>query len=162
MIYNSKKNLISIAAGIISVAAYIVYVGTGNAPSLEEVQAWAKLMLIFIGVSVAVQIIVQIVSHIVFAITIAVRENDNDGEKTKKIMDAAMIEDERDKLINLKSSHIGYICAGVGLLAALFFLAGGGAVVISLHIILGSCVAGTLIEGGVGIFLHERGVWNGR
>ena len=162
MTYNSKKNIISMAAGILSVAAYVVYVCMVNAPATEDVQAWAKLMLVFIGVGVAAQIVIQIVFHVVFAVVIAVKERDYDGEKTKKIINASMIEDERDKLINLKSSHIGYICAGAGLMVALFVLAGGVSVVIALHIIVGSCAAGSIIEGGAGIFLHERGVSHGR
>jgi hypothetical protein len=162
MCYNSKKNIISIAAGIISVAAYVVFVCTGNPPAPEDIQAWAKLLLIFIGISVAAQIVIQIIFHIFFAIGIAVKEHDEGGERTKKIMDASIIEDERDKLINLKSSHIGYISAGAGLMIALFILAGGASVVIALHIIVGSGALGSLIEGFAGIYFHERGVRNGR
>ena len=161
MTYNSKKNIISMAAGIISVAAYIVYVFMDNTPAREDIQAWAKLMLIFIGVSVAAQIAIQIIFHVAFAIGIAVKEHDKDGEKTKKIINASVIEDERDRLIGLKSLRTGYICAGVGLMAALFALAGGAPVIVALHIIVGSGAVGSFVEGCAGIIYHERGIRNG-
>ena len=161
MSYNSKKNIISMAAGIVPIAAYIIYVCMGNAPTPEDIAAWAKLMLAFIGIGVVAQIIIQILFHIVFSISVAVRENDKDGEKTKKIIHASMIEDERDKLINLKTQRIGYTCAGIGLFAALFALAGGAPFVVALHIIVGAGAAGSLVEGCAGIFFHERGVRNG-
>ena len=102
--------------------------------------------------------------HVALAIGIAVKEKaqgHEPDENVGKIMKSSMVEDERDKLINLKSSRIGYICAGFGFMIALFTLAGGATFIVALHIIFGACAAGTLIEGGVGIFLHERGVRNG-
>ena len=161
MAYNSKKNIIGMAAGAFSVAIYIVYVYTGNAPAQEDIQAWAKLLLIFIAISVAVQIGIQILFHVGYAVGIAVKEHDKNGEKTKKIVDASTIEDERDKLISLKTLRIGYTCAGIGLMAALFALACGASVVIVLHIIVGSSAAASFVEGCAGIFFHERGVRNG-
>jgi len=161
MSYNSKKTIIGMAAGIVTVVAYILYVCMGNAPVPEDIAAWAKLMLVFIGIGVAAQVVIQIIFHAIFAVGIAVKENDKAGEKTKKIINASMIEDEWDKLINLKTLRIGYICAGFGLMIALFTLAGGAPFVIALHIIVGSSVAGSLAEGYLGIFFHERGVRNG-
>ena len=149
------------AAGVVLIAAYIIYVCTGNSPALDEIQAWAKLMLVFIGIGVAVQIVIQVLFHVAFAAGIAVKEHDKDGAKTKNIMNAYMVEDERDKLINLKSLRIGYSCAGAGLLIALLTLAAGVSVVIALHIVVGSGALASLIEGCAGIYFHERGVRNG-
>ena len=164
MTYNSKKNIASMIAGIFLIAAYVIY-AMGSPPAPEDIQAWAKLMLVFVGIGVASQIVIQVIFHIALAIGIAVKEKaqgHEPDENVEKIMKSSMVEDERDKLINLKSSHIGYICAGSGFMIALFALAGGATFVIALHIIFGSCAAGTLIEGGAGICLHERGVRHGR
>jgi hypothetical protein len=161
MAYNSKKNIVSLVAGVLTVAAYIIYICTAKAPAQEDIAAWAKLMLVFIGIGVGAGIVVQILFHIVYAVGIAAKENDNDGAKTEKIIKASMIEDERDKLIELKTSRIGYICAGFGLMIALFTLAGGAPVVFALHIVVGATAAGSLVEGCAGIFFHERGVRNG-
>jgi hypothetical protein len=165
MTYNSKKNVIGMAAGIIVVAIYIAYAFVGNTPAQGDIQEWAKLILIFIGIGVAAQIVIQIIFHIAFAISIAAKEHAQGrtpDENVERKMSAEMIEDERDKLISLKSSRIGNICAGVGIMIAFFALAGGAPVVIALHIIIGSFAAGSLIEGCTGIYFHERGVRNGR
>ena len=161
MTYNSKKNIIGMAAGIATIAAYIAYVCMGNLPAPEDIKAWARLMLAFIGIGVAAQIVIQIIFHVAFAVGIAVKEHDKDGEKTKKIVNASMIEDERDKLINLKTLRIGYTCAGAGLIIALFTLAGGASFVTALHIVVGAGAVASLVEGCAGIFFHERGVRNG-
>ena len=161
MTYNSRRNIIGMAAGILSVAAYIFYVTMGNAPAPEDIRAWARLMLVFIGIGVAAQIVIQVIFHVVFAAGIAIKEHDQDGKKTEKIIKASVIEDERDKLISLKSLRAGYICAGAGSMIALFVLAGGVSVVIALHMIVGSFAAGSLAEGFAGIILNERGVRNG-
>ena len=72
-----------------------------------------------------------------------------------------MYEDERDKLINLKSSRIGYVCAGVGFIAGLIALAFGISAVVALHIIAGAFAVGSIIEGCVSVYLDEMGVRNG-
>jgi len=161
MTYNSKKNIMGMTAGIVTIAAYIVYAGTGNAPASGDIQSWARLMLIFIGIGVVAQIIVQIVFHIAFAIGVAVEENDKHGENTKKIVNSTMIEDERDKLISLKSARIGYICAGTGSVAALIVLAAGASFVVALHIVAAAGAAGSFAEGCANVFFNERGVRNG-
>ena len=161
MTLNSKKYIVSLAMGIITVAAYIIYVCLDNAPVMEDVTAWAKLMIVFIGIGVAAQIVIHILFHIVFSISVAVKENDDNGEKTKKIIRASTIEDERDKIINLKTLRVGYSCAGAGLLAALIALACGVAFTAALHIIVGAAAAASFVEGCAGIFFYERGVRNG-
>ena len=64
MTYNSKKNIIGMIAGIVIVAAYIIFIRIVNSPAQEDIQAWAKLMLIFIGIGIAVQIVIQILFHV--------------------------------------------------------------------------------------------------
>ena len=161
MAFNSKRSITGMVEGVAAVAAYIIYICMGNAPATEDVAAWARLMLVFIGIGVAGQIVIQILFHIVFSISIAVKEHDMGGEKTKKFMHASMLEDERDKLIALKTLRIGYRCAGIGLLAALIALAAGAAFVTALHIAVGAGAFASLVEGCAGVFFHERGVRNG-
>ena len=161
MTYNSKRYIMSMVTGVLSLAAYIIYVLTSKAPAQEDIMGWARLMLAFIGIAVGLQVIVQIAYHVGYAIRVSLKEQDKDGEKTKKIINSAMVVDERDKLINLKSLRVGYTCAGIGLIVALFTLAGGVPYVIALHIIVGAGAAGALIEGCVAVFFHERGVRNG-
>ena len=93
MSYKSKRTLSSIGAGVILMIVYLVYALGENAPAQTDVAAWAKLILVFIGMLVA--------------------------------------------------------------------LALGTAIVPVLHIFLGICLLGTIIEGIVSVFFYERGIRNG-
>ena len=41
MTYNSKKSIVSMAAGILLMAAYIIYAFGSHAPAPDDVKAWA-------------------------------------------------------------------------------------------------------------------------
>lgn len=158
MTYNSKRTISSMSAGLILVIAYLFYALGGSAPGPEDLKSWAIHMLIFIGIGIGALIVIQIAFHIVFAVSIAVREGEGAVERE---IASHTLEDERDKLISLKASHIGHICMGIGLLAALACLALGIPAVAALHVLLGSCALGTLVDGGVSVYLYERGMLHG-
>jgi hypothetical protein len=148
-------------AGILLMIAYSIYALGKTAPAPDNMKSWAVVMLVFIGVSVAVMIVIQILFHIGLAIGIAVKEKEHDDEKVERIIKASMVEDERDKLISLKASHIGYACGGTGFIAALIVLAVGLSTLCALHIVFGSFFVGSIVEGCVSIYHHERGIRNG-
>jgi hypothetical protein len=159
MSYNSKKTISSMAVGALVFIAYIVYALGETAPVITDLRAWAVAILIFIGIGVAVTIIIQILFHIAYAIGIAIK--DGDDKRVDRIMKVSMVEDERDKLIMLKSSQIGYICASFGFAAGLLVLVLGLPVLFILHIMFGSFAVGSIVEGGVSIYHYESGVRNG-
>jgi hypothetical protein len=147
--------------GILLLTLYIVYVVGKNSSGLEgteSLQSAAITMLIFIGIGVAVSVVIQILFHIAFSIGIAVTERKSDDKTVERIIESTVMEDEMDKLIGLKSAHIGYICAGIGFIAALAALALGAAAVFALHVLFGSFAAGSIIEGTVSVYLYEKGV----
>jgi len=146
--------------GIILLVGYTVYALGQNAQT-ESLQTWAVTLLVFIGISVAAEIVVQIVFHIALSIGIAIKEEKKNEKEVERIISSTLAEDERDKMISLKSDHVGYICAGAGAMAALVALAAGVRDVIALHIAFGSFFAGALAEGAARIFYYERGVRNG-
>jgi ABC-type multidrug transport system permease subunit len=160
MSYNSKRTITSIAAGVILTAAYIIYALGERSPAPDDLKSWAVAMLAFIGIGVAAVIVTQILFHIAFAIGIAVRENERDDKEIERILSASTREDEREKLINLKSSRVGHICAGVGFIAALVALAFGWSAVTALHIMFSASVIGSVAEGIVGVYFFEKGVRN--
>ena len=161
MTFSSKRTIASMTAGIALYAAYIGYSLSSNAPKPDNLQTWARIMLVFIGIGVVVVIIIQILFHIIAAIGIAANEQDYKGEKINKIITSSMVEDERDKLINLKSMHIGYTVAGLGFIAVLAALALGLQALYALHILFGFSGAASLIEGILSIYYYEKGVGNG-
>ena len=161
MSYNSKRTIAAMAAGILTVAAYIFYALSAHSPAPEDLQAWAVAMLIFIGIGVAVVVVVMILFHIVFAVGVAVREREQDGKTVERIIASAVVEDERDKLVGLKSERIGYVLAGTGFIAALAALAFGASALTALHILFGASATGSLAEGIVRVYFYEKGVRNG-
>ena len=154
MSYNSKRMITCMAAAIVLFAVYISRALGNRAPASDDLRAWAITILVFIAISVAVMIIIMVLFHIVFAAAIAIKEGEGDVER---IVESHTREDERDKLINLKANSIGYGFAGLGFIAALISLIAGSQAIIALHILAGSFAFGSLIEGGVSVYLYERG-----
>ena len=158
MTYNSKRTLVSMVMGIILVIAYIFYALGAKAPAQDNLSAWAMLMLTFIGIGVVGVIVIQILFNVLFAVGIAVKNQPCEDKEVERIVSATMVEDERDKLISLKSTHVGSICAGLGILTCLIVLALGHSALTGLHVVLAATVIGSLSEGIASIFLYERGV----
>jgi hypothetical protein len=147
-------------AGVLLLAAYIIYALGKQAPEQGSLKSWAIVMLVFIGIGIAALILIQILFHIVFSIGIAVNDPEGDGKNIERIISSSMVEDEMDKLISLKSAHAAYICAGIGFIAALAALAFGAGAVFALHILFGSFAAGSTLEGGMSVYCYEMGLKN--
>jgi len=166
MSYTSRRNIVSVVAGIILIVAYVIYAMGATAPAAEDINAWAVAILVFIGIGVGIQIVMQIVFHIALTVGIAVKEeikagDKKGGETAERIVKAEMVEDEWVKIIGLKSSRVGSWFAGAGVIAALISLAVGAETVIALHILFGMSAFASVAEGVAGIIYHERGVRNG-
>ena len=141
--------------------AYAIFALSNDAPSPDDLKGWAIAMLIFIGIGIVVVIVIQVLYHIAFAIGMAIKEQVHDDKTMRRLFNAETTEDERDLLVGLKASRIGSISSGFGFIAALAALALGALGIVALHIMLGSCALGNLIEGIVSIAYYEKGVPNG-
>ncbi|MCL2671454.1 MAG: hypothetical protein FWF10_05405 [Clostridiales bacterium] len=161
MSFNSKKSIASMVAGALMLIAYAIYALGAHAPAADDLKPWALALLVFIGIGVVAVIVIQILFHIATAIGIAVREQERDRKKIDRRFASLTVEDERDKLIGLKSSHISSIVAGIGFVAALVGLAFGASAVFALHILLGACAVGSAAEGIASVYFYEKGVRNG-
>ena len=156
MSYSSKRTIVSIVAGVLLTITYIIYALGDAAPAPENLKGWAAAMLIFIGIGVAAIIVIMILFHIAFAIGIGIKQRSD--KDIKRIMAVTVAEDERDKLVELKSNRIGQVFSGLGFVATLVALACGVSNVFALHILFGATAIGALAGGGVSIYYHERGV----
>ena len=161
MSYNSKRTIASMVAGVFLIVAYAIYAFGEHSPTTEDLKSWAIAILVFIGIGVAAVIVIQIIFHIAMAIGIAVKEREHSDKEIEKNISSLMVEDERDKLINLKSAHIGYIFAGIGFALALVGLAFGMPGVFALHILFGAFAIGSVVEGIATVYFYEKGVRNG-
>ena len=161
MMYASKKTIVNIVAGAVLAVAYLVFALGSSAPETENLKGWAVAILVLVGSGVASQIVIQVIFHIVYSASIAAKEAGLNDEEIMRVVSSEMADDEMDKLINLKSAHIGYICVGIGFVTALVMIALGHPVIYALHALLGSFLTGSLAESCVTVYLYERGVHNG-
>jgi len=161
MSYQEKRTLAAISSGAILLAAYCLYsFNPANTPA--DLKGWATTMLVFIGIGIAFMIIIQIVFHILFAISVAIQEkiqnNEIDDKNFDKTIKQEMVEDERDRLIDLKSNKIGFGVAGFGFIIALLALRFNYSPVVMLNIMFITFSLGSICEGFAQLYFYRKGV----
>ena len=164
MSYQEKKTITSIVTGILVLATYCVYVlgkYRSQAVGLDDLKFCGITMLVFIGIGIVAAIVIQILFHILLSISIAVKERDCDGKKVESIIESNMVEDEMDRLIELKSMRIGFGLCGAGFIAALLSLVFDCPAGIMLNILFLSFSVGSLLEGALSLYYYRSGVRNG-
>jgi len=136
----------------------------GALPS-GELKPWASTILIFIGIGVVLMIVIQIVFHILLSISVAVAKKINgesvEDEEVEKSIKLEMVEDEMDKLIDLKSNRVGFSFAGIGFVAALVSLVLNYSPVVMINILFISFSLGSIIEGFAQIYFYRKGIYHG-
>lgn len=168
MSYQEKRTIVSIISGAVILAAYCIYAfGQVQAGAIVpgDLKFWARTILIFIGAGIVATIIIQIVFHILLSIATAVtrkiQDQSIDDKEIEKSIQAEMVEDEMDKLIELKSTRISVIVAGVGFVMALFSLMFDYPPEVMLNIIFISFSLGTIFEGFAQLYYYRRGIRHG-
>ena len=164
MSYQEKRTWASIISGALLLAAYCFYAfNPARLAALPpgDLRPWAVTMLIFIGIGIVATIVIQIVFHILLSISLAVRakiENqDSDDKEIERAIKGEMVEDERDRLIELKSAQIGFAVAGIGFVSALLWLVFSNSPVVMLNIFYLSFSVGSLLEGIGQLYYYRRG-----
>lgn len=168
MFYKVKRTIVSILTGVLLMAAYWIYainkVQSGTVAA-DDLKFWATTMLIFIGIGIVAVIIIQIIFHILLSIALAVKQQvqtgKSDDKEIEKALELDMVEDEMDKLIELKSMRVGFVIAGIGLVAALVSLVLNFSPAVMINIIFASFYIGSLIEGITQLYYYKKGIKNG-
>ena len=165
MSYQVKRTITNILTGVIVLAAYCFYAFSRYQSGLlapDDLKSWAQIMLIFIGVGIAAAIVIQIVFHILLSIGIAIKESIKNGscddQEIEKTIELEMIEDEMDKLIELKSLRVGFIVAGIGFVASLIALVLNYPTMIMLNLLFISFSTGSILEGFAQLYYYKRGI----
>lgn len=165
MSYQEKRTITSIFSGLLVLTAYCIYAfGKYQAGLVTpgDLKFWAVTMLIFIGIGIGVTIFIQIVFHILLSVSIAVkktiRENQCDEKEIEKSIKLETVEDERDKLIELKSTQVGFVIAGIGFVGALVSLVLNYPPEVMLNIFYISFSVGSLCEGVAQLIYYRGGV----
>ena len=163
MTYQTKKTMVSLLASIAILISYCisVYNDISKGLTLEnDATFWAKKMLIFIAIGVAINIISFIVFHILLSVNLSVKDSMKDSKKIIRKLELEMIEDEMDKLIELKSLRVGYFIASSGFILGLILLAFNTSIAIVLNILFLSFFVGAIAEGISNLFFYFRGIRN--
>ncbi len=165
MSYKIKRVIIALITGAVLLIAYGIYafgkVNSGAA-TLDDTKFWATTILQVIGIGIVAMIVIQIVFHILLSIGAAISEQIKTGtcddKKVEKSIEMEMVEDEMDKLIELKATKIGYAIVGIGFVAALVSLVLEWPLAVMLNILFGSFVIGSIIEACVQIHYYRKGI----
>lgn len=165
MSYQEKRTIVTMAMTVLILVVYGIYSFNqyqAGVLSLDDLRPWAVTILVFIGISIVVMIAIQIIFHILLSISIAVskkvQDMDCDDHEIEKSINAEMVEDEMDKVIGLKSSRVGFICAGVGFIAGLISLLLNYPPVIMLNIMFLCMWSSSLFSGITQLVYYRRGV----
>ena len=165
MSYQQKKAIVSISTGLLLLAAYCFTafgkVRAGLAAP-DDLTFWATTMLVFVGIGIAATIVIQIIFHILLSVSVAVKVKIEHGDcedgKIDSMIAREMVEDEMDKLIELKANKIGYSFVGFGFVAGLITLALGLPAAIMLNILFLASMLGSIVEGLIQLRYYRKGV----
>lgn len=131
---------------ITAIYAWIVYQRQmqGSIDLTEDYNTWGIVFLIFIGVSVIARIIILIIFHIINAI--ATRE------------EVVPSEDERDKLIKLKSTRNSYIVFTSGFTMSIIALAAGMPVYFLFIAFVVFGLISEIVDNSSQIYYYRKGI----
>lgn len=165
MSYPEKRTIVMMISGALVLAAYCIYAfGQVQAGAVMpgDLKFWARTILIFIGIGIAATIAIQIIFHILLSIGIAVSKKISDvdfkEEEIEKSIQAEMVDDEMDKLIELKSNRIGVMLGGFGFVAALIAVLLGYSAAVLVNMVFIAFSLGTIAEGFAQLYYYRRGI----
>jgi Na+-transporting methylmalonyl-CoA/oxaloacetate decarboxylase gamma subunit len=163
MSYQEKRTLLSIIISVLMLVSYSFYAfGKAGMEHMNDLQFWARTILIFIGIGIVAIIILQIVFHILMAIGKAIRQklkdNEVNEEEIGRTMRVETAEDEMDKMIEMKSNRFGYTIMGLGFMAGLIAIAFSASAVAMLNILFFATWAGNFVEALMQIRYYRKGV----
>ena len=162
MSYLEKRTLATISTIALLYGIYAVF-AFPRLQMTDPLRSWAITMLIFGSLTIALVIIIQVLFHVLFSVGMAIKAALNnrdtiDEEKIGKALEGEFIEDERDKLLALKSSQISYIISGIGFITGLVSLVMEAPPAVMINLIFAAGYLGSVVEGIFTLILYRKGV----
>ncbi len=148
MSYQEKQNIVNIFSELLitTIYALIIYQKqlAGDIDLTNNFSLWGVIFLIFIGTSIVARIIIQIIFHIINVI--ATRNED------------IPVEDERDKLIKLKSTRNSHYVFSGGFVLSIMAIAIGMPIYWLFITFIISGLLSEIIDNGSQIYYYRKGV----
>ena len=150
MSYKENSIVVSLAAHLMIIAYYLgkvfAMVQDGGLVDTQLFRLWAVVIITTILVTIAGNILINIVVSIVYAIRTGGKEYEQ------------FIEDERDKLIELKGTKVSYITFSVGVLVAMLSFAFGQEALVMFSLIIFFSISAEIAGNLAQLYLYRRGV----
>lgn len=138
-----------LVTGIYALIVYQRYMD-GVYDTSNIMRFWALVILLFIPITIVLRIVMEIIIAIIKSIVLTAK-----GEN----IDELEIVDERDKLIELKTTKISLFVFSVGFILALVSQAMSMSVHMFFIIIVITGVITEIIQESLSIFFYRRGLW---
>ena len=163
MSYQEKRTSTEIFTSLLVLSAYCIYVfGVKDFGSTTPLKTWAGTMLVFMGINIALNILVQILFHILYSVSIAIKDQMHNAEfseeRVERSIEAEFVEDERDRLIDLKATRTGFIVSGLGLGAGLILLVLDYSPAVMLNVLYIALYVGSITEGAAELYQYRKGI----
>jgi hypothetical protein len=145
--FQEKRAITTLVAEILVLVSYCLYAfgeARDGGSVLRDPKTSASTMLLFIAAGILAIVVIQVLFHVLFSMQIAISRRGQGEKEVDRAIDAAMIDDELIKLIELKASRIGSLMPALGFVAALAALVAGAAIDLMLNVVFLSFVAGGL------------------
>jgi hypothetical protein len=150
MSYQEKSVTVSLIAHLMIVGYYLFNVfqmfQDGGLAAGQLFGLWAVVIV----AGIIVVITGNILANIILSIVHAVRTGGEESER--------FIEDERDKLIDLKGSKVAYITFSVGVLIAMLTFVFGQPPLVMFSIIIFFSIAAEIASNTAQIIMYRRGM----
>ena len=162
MSYKSNRIIVSMIAGAVMFALYLITAMGNSAPAQDDLKEWAMLILTFVVITIVAIIVIQIVFHIIYSIGVTVKSDENDVEMIERLIESSLADDEMDKLIESRSNSVGSSFVGLGFIVMLLGYAFFDmSAVLALNVVFSFFVIGAIVQGCVQVYFYERGIRNG-
>ena len=164
MTYKTNRLILSLIAWAATLVIYLLCATGSSAPADIDLAGWAKLMLKFIVFGIIAQVIIQVLFHVAFAINIAVKnrsfeDEDELGKIIERTIESSSMEDEMDRLIDMKAGLFALAFIGIGILLALVSVAYFDYTAAKMmNMIFISALLSVSVATCVSIYYYQRGV----
>jgi hypothetical protein len=150
MSYQQKNITVSLASFTLILVFFLIRVFQMVRTETFIAENVFRLWGITIAISIVAIIVGTILAHILSAIVQAIQT----GEEDPKIED---VEDERDKLIDLKGTRVAYLVSSLGVFAAMLTFVFGQTALVMFTILIFSGLIAQIVGDISRLVLYQRG-----